>query len=177
MKGKVLLTTVLLLLASVSVLSAEQKLTVSSTTPVVDGVIGNGEYSWSTQADQATLYLNRTGDVLSAAIKSKSTGWVGIGFGSDRMNGAKIFIGYVKDGKPAFEQQIGRGHTHRGTPSPLEVKYALSEKDGVTVMELSFKLSDIIAGGSSELQVLVAYGPSDDFFSYHLFREALTVQL
>ena len=44
------------------------------------------------------------------AVVGVTTGWVGVGTGSQKMNGGTIFIGFVdKDGKVQFKPHAGSG--------------------------------------------------------------------
>ncbi len=110
------------------------------------------------------------------AVSAPTTGWVSVGFGSERMDGADLFLGFMSGGKPSFTQQLGSAHTHRQLPKPLEVRDALREAGGVTTLEIAVKADEVI-GGKKELWVLVAYGADDSFASYHLARGSLKLKL
>ena len=165
-----------LLLLGASLASAQQ-LPVTASAPKLDGVVSAKEYSFQTSLGKLTLSASRTADTVFLAVSAPTTGWVSVGFGSDKMDGAKLFLGYVSGGQPSFSGQLGAGHGH-GTLSPaLEVRQALGEAGGATTLETAFKASQVIAGDQKELWVLVAYGPDDTFSSYHVARGSFKIQL
>jgi hypothetical protein len=157
-------------------LSFAQTLLPTDAAPKLDGVVAAKEYSLQVPVGKITLSASRTGDTMYLAVSAPTTGWVSVGFGSERMDGADLFLGCVAGGKPSFTQQLGSAHTHNPLPRPLEVRDALSEAGGVTTLETAFKADEVI-GGKKELWVLVAYGPNDSFASYHLARGSLKLRL
>jgi hypothetical protein len=170
---------VVLVLAVIAVAGCAQKLAVGSSPATIDGVVSASEYSLSLPLGQMTVYLNRTADTLDMAITAPTTGWVAVGYGSDRMDGGSLFLGAVKDGKATLSEQMGMGHGHTdvGVTSMPEVSYAAKEEGGSTALEIAFKASDVISTNQSELMILAAYGISDNFFSYHSARNRATVKL
>ena len=89
----------------------------------LDGVVSQGEYSFSKDLGKIMFYANDNGDSLNLAIVTDYDGWAAMGLGSDRMDGAYILMGYVKDGQPFFSQQMGHGHGHSAVDSPLNIQY------------------------------------------------------
>ncbi|UCG00014.1 MAG: hypothetical protein JSV89_10855 [Spirochaetaceae bacterium] len=164
-------------LVLVAAATAQNRLVVSSSSPEIDGVIVAGEYSLMIELPRGTLYLNRTEQVLSIAIQSELDGWVGVGLGSQRMNQASIYIGYVDSGREVFARQQGRGHSHRdaSVAEPAEVR--LGENAAGTVMELSFPASAFVPSGSSRLSLIVACGKRNNLTSYHSMRRGLEIEL
>jgi len=156
--------------------AAAQTLSVSDQAPSVDGVVAAGEYSLSRSVGKITLWATRTADELYLAVSAPTAGWVAVGFGSPRMDGADLFLGYVSGGKASFTQQLGRGHSHGPLGKPLEVRDALRETAGTTTMETAFPAAQVLDGGK-ELWVLVAYGPNDSFASYHVARGSVQLKL
>jgi hypothetical protein len=157
-------------------LASAQTLSLTGSAPTLDGVVAANEYSLKVPMGKITLSASRTTDTMYLAVSAPTTGWVSVGFGSERMDGAKLFLGCVASGKPSFIQQLGAGHGHGALAKPLEVRDALREAGGVTTLETAFKAADVLAD-KKELWVLVAYGADDSFSSYHLARGSIKLKL
>jgi hypothetical protein len=157
-------------------LASAQTLSLTGSAPTLDGVVAANEYSLQVPVGKITLSASRTADTMYLAVSAPTAGWVSVGFGSQLMDGADLFLGCVAGGKPSFTQQLGSAHTHNALPKPLEVRDALREAGGVTTLETAFKSGDLI-DGKKELWVLVAYGPNDSFASYHLARGSVKLKL
>jgi hypothetical protein len=157
-------------------LAAAQTLSPNGPAPAIDGVVAANEYSLKVPVGRITLSASRAADTLYLAVSAPTTGWVSVGFGSQLMDGADLFLGCVAGGKPKFTQQLGKEHTHGPLAKPLEVREALREASGTTTLEAAFKAGEVI-GGKKELWVLVAYGPDDSFASYHLARGSVKLKL
>jgi hypothetical protein len=172
---------VILLLALVGATGFAQSLAITTNKTVIDGVVKADEYSFTQQFDSLTLYANRTKDVLSLAIVGDTTGWVSIGLGSLKMDGATIFMGFVgKDGKAQFKTQAGTGHRHTDATKSVADSvsaYAIKEADGKTTLELSVTPSAYIKSGQSALDVIYAVGEDKSFIPKHSSRGALSLKL
>ncbi len=157
-------------------------LAVSPNKPVVDGSISDNEYSFQKDFGQMSLSLSLSADTLYIGVAGKTSGWVAVGLGSQKMNGASIFIGYVgTDGKAQFKPQIGEGHRHKD-PSGKDmndevVSYAMKEEGGKTFLELAIKSDAFIKEGQKALDLIFAIGPSKSFDPYHKYRNAMEVKL
>ncbi len=160
---------------------AQEALAVSAAAPVVDGIVQPGEYALTRDLRGTTLSLSRTADHVYIAVSAPTTGWVAVGTGTGRMDGSRIFIGFVKDGAATFEEDLGRGHRHYVAPdaseAPAATAHALSESGGRTVLEVEVDSSRILPAGASELRLIVAYGTRDSLSTYHRFRASLSVPL
>ena len=175
-----LLTTLALLAAlAIPAVAQDRTLTLSTTTakPTVDGVVAKEEYPATLTVGTAAVSLARSADALSIAISAQTKGWVAIGLGSDRMNGATIFIGYVANGKLELKIQQGRGHGHGDLESDALVASAGTEENGVTTIELKLKPGAFIAKDQKELPFVMAWGGADSFVSIHAGRFTGTVKL
>jgi hypothetical protein len=168
---------ILALLVFAAALGSAQSLRVTSRSPKVDGVVGADEYSWSQSYQTITLHLSRTGDRLFAAVEAEAAGWVGIGFGSSRMDGAHIFLGYVRRGREEIVQHLGRGHKHQDTKRPVEFEYGLVEAGGVTSLEISVPIDAFIVSGQDRLELIIACGKGDRPQIYHSYRRGVVVDL
>ncbi len=158
-----------------------QRVAVTNTKPVVDGVIKPGEYSFSKDFKQLTLYVTRTADALYVGVVGETTGWVAFGLGSLRMDGATIFMGFVgTDGKVQFKPQAGRGHTHHDTTKEVSdsvIAYAMKETGSTTTLEVELKPDMYIKSGQGFLDVIYAEGTDKSFVPYHMFRGAIELTL
>jgi len=149
--------------------------TVKST---INGVIGASEYPVTTEAVKIKVWLSRTADTVYIAISADTTGWVAVGFGSLKMNGALILIGFVgSDGKAQLKLQKGSGHTHGDVESDALIQFAMKEEGGKTVLEAALKAASIIGKDAKELPMIVAFGGADSFVSPHSGRSPLSVKL
>jgi hypothetical protein len=156
-------------------------LAITKTKPVVDGVVNPDEYSFSKDYKDLVLYVNRTADALTVGVVGVTTGWVAFGLGSQKMDGATIFIGFVKsDGTVQFKPQAGRGHSHRDTTADVTatiVKYAMKETGGKTTLEVELKPASYIKAGQASLDMIYAVGTDDSFVPGHMFRGAIGITL
>jgi hypothetical protein len=183
MKRKMKLSAVvLLLLALVGTAGFAQSLAVGTAKPVIDGVVKAGEYTWTQQFDTITLYASRTADTLSLAVVGSTTGWVAVGLGSLKMNGATIFMGFVgADGKVQFKPQSGNGHRHVDAKEPSVadsiVSYQIKEAGGKTTLEIALKAADYVKSGQAALDVIFAVGEDKSFTPYHSSRGSVSLKL
>jgi len=169
---KRLLSLALLSAFSIALLGAQ-----AASVPKVDGLIGSGEYpapatksgmrlGSSFSPDGATLYL---------ALAAPTQGWVALGLGSLKMNGAYIVMGYDDSGKPTVSEQAGKGHGHQGVAGSRLLASAVKEGAGETVLELAVKAADFAQGGSVKL--IMAYGKSDGLSAMHRGFSAIEIPL
>jgi hypothetical protein len=152
-------------------------LPITSTDPAVDGVVGKGEYSTTVQAGKMQVWVARTADTLYAAVTAPTTGWVGLGFGSGKMDGATIVMAYVTGTQAQVKLQRGTGFTHADLNAPALLRSAAQEADGKTTLEFALKTDGIIAQGQKDLGGVASWGATDDFVSYHRERSPLAFTL
>lgn len=172
---------VFLLLVVAFAASAQNKpllLAVSTGKPAVDGVTAATEYPVGIEVGKMKVWLSRTSDTVYASFSGETTGWVAIGFGSLKMDGALMFIAYTTaDGKAQLKIQKGKGRTHGDVESDSLVQFAVKEQGGVTTLELALKAESLIAKGATELPVVFAMGGTDSFTSPHRARGSQQVTL
>jgi hypothetical protein len=92
--------------------------------------------------------------------------WVGIGLGSAVMDGARIFMGSIKDGTPVFSEQVGEGHSHRPAPDRAADRYALVQEGGKTTLELHVPFEKVPFVGK-KVSVIAAFSGSTDLTTFH----------
>jgi len=179
--GKVLFTPLsvfgLCLFIASSVYGDEGILKTGTKNPVVDGVVGKQEYSYSYETNKMTLYLNRSSHTINAALVAQTEGWVGIGFKSSVMDSSEILIGYVRDGEQSYKEQIGVGKRHRDEKLPGVRSLVLTESGGKTTLEVELAEEVVLESGDESLSLIIAFGEKDSFSSYHRMRKGLTVNL
>ena len=137
--------------------------------PKVDGTVAPGEYSRSLSLVDSAVTVSWQADQsggLFVAVAAPTTGWVGIGLGSVVMEGARIFMGYVKDGMPVFSEQIGVGHSHSPSPDRSADSFAVSERGGTTTIELHLP-ADKVPRDGKKVDFIVAYAGSKDLTTFH----------
>ena len=153
-------------------------LPVGNENPTKDGVSTASEYSVGAEVGKMKLWLSRTTDTVYAAFSGETTGWVAVGFGSLKMNGALMFIGFVsKDGKAQLKIQKGSGHSHGDVESDALIQFAIKEEGGVTTLELALKSASVIAKGATDLPLIFAMGGADSFTTPHRARSSQQVEL
>eukprot|EP01119_Soliformovum_irregulare_P007615 TRINITY_DN20055_c0_g1_i1.p1 TRINITY_DN20055_c0_g1~~TRINITY_DN20055_c0_g1_i1.p1 ORF type:complete len:379 (+),score=73.78 TRINITY_DN20055_c0_g1_i1:38-1138(+) len=147
---------------------------VSSQSPLTNTPIASGDYQFSSSllGGEIVVYWNIESDVLSVGVIAQTTGWVGIGFGSNSMTNADIFIGMVTagtvtvndywstaEGQPSLDTAIG------GTDSVLES--AGVEDNGFTHIKFRRNMAaqdanaDLAISTTGETGVIVAMGTTD----------------
>ena len=179
----VLISVSILLFALVGAAGFAQSgsLPVSAMKTVVDGVVHPNEYSFSQAFGPLTLSANRTADTLYLAVVGKTSGWVALGVGSARMNGATIFMGFVDgDGKVQFKAQAGAGHGHADAAKSVSdtiLSSAIIEAGGTTTLEIALKPGPYITSGQSALDLIFAIGGDKSFTGRHSYRGATSLKL
>jgi hypothetical protein len=172
-----------LVLFAISATAFAQNAALATTTtkPVVDGVVNPNEYSFSKDYKDLVLYVNRTADSLTIAVVGVTDGWVALGLGSQKMDGATIFIGFVDaSGKVQFKPQTGRGHSHRDPTADVNstiVKYAMKDVGGKTTLEVELNPASYIKAGQTALDMIYAVGTDKSFVPGHMFRGSIGITL
>jgi hypothetical protein len=125
------------------------------------------EYSYSYDFKDSVLHLNWSGGEVFIGYTVETKGWIAVGYGSTKMNDAHIFIGFVDDGEAQFSEHTGRGHAHSKSDARYVQSYKLSEKSGLTTLELEIPEEDMIDSGQKTLEIILGYGKRDSFNQYH----------
>jgi hypothetical protein len=152
---------------------AQATLTKSSSLPTVDGSIGASEYQYSGTVSGMKVYATLgSDDMLYIAVDAPTSGWVGAGVGGLRMNGSRLFLGAVQDGKPAFIEKAGVGHFYGDAKELVAKKWAVKTVGKDTVLELSLPSSAALWKG--QVNSIYAYSNSPSFDKKHASRGALS---
>jgi len=146
---------------------AAQTLAPSPKAPAADGTVSPGEYSYTSAQKDMTIHLSLSADgrTLYAALEAPTTGWVAVGLGSTRMDGAFMVLGYDAAGTAAVSEETGTGRRHAPNPTRILTAQAVRETAGKTVLEFALPAAPHAAG--SGLKLILAYGRRDDFTSIH----------
>jgi hypothetical protein len=135
----------------------------------VDGMVTAGEYAHSKSVLNGAGTLSWTLDAegLSVAVSAKTKGWVGVGFGSEKMDGSYIYFGFVDEtGKAVFTEQEGKGHRHADSGKVTADKSAVTSVDGVTTIEFHVPAAQLPFSGT-DVPYIVASGASANLTTYH----------
>lgn len=177
MKNRCLACTALLLLALPFAVTAQSALGITTAAASVDGVFSDKEYTVVGEVNGMKLGLARTADTLYVGMSAPTTGWVAAGVGQTWMDGSVIYIGYATADGSQLKVQKGAGHRHADLDADAPLKYAVKEADGRTVLELALDAATLISKGQASLDMIIAFGGSDSFVSYHRARAGVTVAL
>jgi hypothetical protein len=171
------LVLILALLSLGLTLASAQKLPITPSSVKVDGLISEKEYALTVPLEKMTVVITRTADTLFIGLSAQTKGWVALGSGSERMDGAHLFIATVTDGTASLSQQLGSGHSHKEVSDNLAIDYAIVEGSDRTTLEIALKTSDVISVGQTELTILASFGGTDKITAYHSARDHITFQL
>lgn len=146
---------------------AAQELAPQAAAPRADGVAAPGEYAY--EASYAGMRLGAAlspdGKTLYLALSAPTKGWVAIGLGSLKMDGAHMVLGYEAPGKAVVSEEKGKGHSHSPTEDKRLLTSAVKEGAGSTVLEIGLPLAGLESQG--KIKLLIAYGARDDLRSPH----------
>ena len=173
---------VLLAGVAVATFSQDQRLAAGSTKPSINGVVRAADYTYMHDFDhKLTLYATRTADTLYLAVVANADGWVAVGLGSKKMDGAAIFMGFVDtDGKVSFKTQVGKGRKLQDAPADISatvVSYEMKQEGGKTTLQVAVKADAFIKQGQQSLDVIVAMSGTRSFTKYHTYRGATSLSL
>ncbi len=155
-----------------------------------DGEIGEDEYRHHLTIGPMRIGWFNDAEYLYAYMEAPTSGWVSIGFDPDnRMQGANYIIGAVVNGELDIMDAWGVTPTGPNHPPDEQlggtddiVAAAGVERDGRTIIEFQIPLDSgdpydkpLSPGGT--YTILVAFGSSNDMFSYHSFRDAGQITL
>jgi hypothetical protein len=165
----------LFLLFALSIaLSAQASLSPSPSIPTPDGVIGAGEYQFTTDVSGMTVGATLGNDgKLYLSIRAQTSGWVALGVGGSKMDGSRLFLAYDTGAKQVFNEQRGAGHTHKDLADTVAEKWAVKAADGSTSLELVLPASAAVADGKIDL--LYAYSGSTSYLFPHKARGSLSL--
>jgi hypothetical protein len=167
MKNKlVFLVLSIALVSGLSAQAAKADLSKSAKLPTLDGSIAAGEYQYQDTLNgikvAATLGSD---DVLYLAVEAPSSGWAGLGVGGLVMNGSRLFLASVQDGKGGLIEKTGLGHFYTDAKNLVVKKWAVKTVGNVTTLELSLPSSAAIWKG--QVNVIAAYSKTPNLSAKH----------
>jgi hypothetical protein len=137
--------------------------------PVIDGSVKPGEYAESLKVLDGAVTISYQADEqggLYLAVSAPTHGWVGLGLGSAVMNGATIFMGYVKDGQAVFSEQKGAGHTHKPSTTKIADQSTVGQSGDFTTIEFHIA-ADKLPFSGKQFNYIVAYANAADLTTFH----------
>lgn len=156
---------------------AAQGLSPSVRKPIADGILDVDEYSYSGTYSGMKLGASLSADrgILYLALTAPTTGWVAIGIGSLKMNGAFMVLGSVANGNPVVSEETGAGFGHRPNTGKKLIASALRESGGTTILEIALPTAAYIAGNT--VQLILAYGAGDNTRTRHSGRTSVELPM
>jgi stalled ribosome rescue protein Dom34 len=100
------------------------------------------------------------------ALSAATSGWAGVGLGSQRMDGAFIYMGFVKDGTAVFSEQLGKAHRHTPVKDKTTDKNAVTLTKGVTVVEFHIPADRLPVKGKT-IAFIVAQSHEANLTTFH----------
>ncbi len=165
MKKSILFLTVFLGLLMATAFA--QGLPPSANKPVADGIIAKGEYARTVSGAgmNLSLSLSSDGKTLHVALEAPTTGWVAVGLGSLRMDGAFMVLAFDASGTMTISEQTGTGNRHK--PNEVNKLSAgfVKETGSNTTLEFSLPVAEYLKDAS--LRMIMAFGQKDNLNSLH----------
>ena len=142
--------------------------------PVIDGAMAKGEYGWMQSVGKFWLgaTLSKDGKTLTIGLAAQTKGWISVGLGSTKMNGAYMLIAY-DNGKQNFSEQIGKGHGHSAAPGTKVTASAVKTVNGMTYLEFSIPAEEYVKGG--KLDLILGASNTADFVSWHPLAQGIEI--
>jgi len=139
-------------------------------TPVANGILGANEYAKTETKSGITVAasLSPDGTTLYLAVRARTTGWVAIGTGSQRMDSAFMALAYVAGSTQTITEETGKGVSHSVNTGKLLTASFVAEADGFTTLEIALPAAGFVRDKTVEL--IAAYGNQDNRTSMHRAR-------
>lgn len=147
----------------------------AQTAPLQDGVINTGEYAFTEVKNGITIAssLSSDGKTIYMAVSAATKGWIALGAGSAKMNGAYMILAYQDDkGVRFISEETGVGYTHKPNAKNVAKAY-VNEANGVTTLEAQFPAEGMVKDG--KLDSIAAFGARDDRTSMHRGRAVYSI--
>lgn len=143
--------------------------------PILDGILKEQEYSnvQIIRGMKLGYTLSRDEQTLHFTIEAPTKGWVSIGLGSNRMQGAHMIIGFDGANGQVISEETGRGHTHSASRDKIAKQHIVKESGNTTTLEFSVPSS--LYSKDRELRIILAYGSADNLTSKHVAYGNFTI--
>jgi len=146
-----------------------------------DGIISDGEYSYSATFEDFDLSWSNDSEFVYIAMRAETEGYVSVAIQpGEKMNEADIISGWVTDGQPGIVDMFSTGDFGPHPPDAEQggtddiIEFGGKEEEGFTVIEFKRALdtadeydNELVQGSN---QVIWAYATSDDPGTKHKFR-------
>ena len=139
------------------------------------------------QKDEFRLTLRFIGKNAEITVRGRTTGWVAVGFDpQNKMKGADLLIGYMKDGKAFARDDFGTAVFLHSDDTKIKglaniLSASGSEVEGFTTMTFlvardsgDSKDAKLLKGSH---KIILAAGRADDFSSKHMSRTTASILL
>lgn len=170
---------VLLFLAGGLFSAAGQELSVGMlrSVPEVDGRAGEEEYDARRELQGMVVSAGYWDETLYIALEGETQGWVAAGFGSRRMDGAYMAIGFAgPGGTPTFREMEGHLHSLRRAGDSKVEAYAVREEGSVTTLELAVPLAEW-QEEDRRIPMILALGDRDSLAAMHSWHSSFTLRI
>jgi hypothetical protein len=156
--------------ASIALLLLMVAANVWAQTSVADGVLGANEYARTETKANITVAasLSSDGTTLYLAVKAKTSGWVAIGAGSQKMDNTFMALAYVAGTTQTITEETGKGKSHSVNAEKLLKVAFVAEAGEFTTLEIALPASGLVKDKSVEL--IAAYRARDNRTSLHRGR-------
>ena len=141
----------------------------------LNGLIEPDEYGFEKDLGRINLFARVEGDELYIAISGETRGWISVGFGSLKMDGAHIVIGYVDGDEVVFAEHLGSGHRHRNSRDKKMSAYGMTEIDGTTSMEVKLPLDEFLDG--NRVEMIFAFSRADNLRMIHNYKTSFALDI
>ncbi len=101
--------------------------------------------------------------MVHLAIQADTAGWIALGVGGPKMDGARLFLAYDSGSKNRSASRPAPATSTADVKDPVTSKWAVVHADGKTTLELSLPSSAAIANG--KLELLFSYSDTTSFTS------------
>ncbi|MDO9539193.1 MAG: DOMON domain-containing protein [Methanocalculus sp.] len=155
-----------------------------------DGIISAGEYQYSQRlSDSMQIHWATTDTMIRLAVVGRTPGWVGIGFGTSRMNvGVDYIFGYPEGDDLVVQDMYGENPRCPMQPDSAIggtddiLRYGGRQADGVTTIEFERLLNtgdsfDHILRFDEEIPIIWSLSDSASIGVQHRERGTTTIVL
>ncbi len=136
----------------------------------IDGMIDNEEgpeypATYKDKASGLTVHWGFDDSLMYVGLETRGRGWLAIGFGSPKMNGSNMIIGYYAEDSTKVMNEIGARYTHARAPQSdsaiRDAEIDFDEETGVTTLEFVYPLQ--FPAGKGEALAISALEPGGTY--------------
>ncbi len=136
----------------------------------IDGMIDNEEgpeypATYRDKASGLTVHWGFDDSLIYIGLETRGRGWLAIGFGSPKMHGSNMILGYYTEDSTEVVNEIGARYTHARAPQSdstiREAEIDFDEETGVTPLEFVYPLQ--FPAGKGEALAIPALTPGGTY--------------